>query len=383
MCCCVHSYVSQKMAPKIEPFWEGYITALSDAKYSYSEIIKQCKRRGFSISKKGISNVLNKKGKARTRLIPEGQKQANPRPPTSRTPGVVRKVMSLVSGPNPATQRAIALKLGISRTTVNTIIKQDLKLTKRHKSRVHKLLPRHIAERTTNCRKLHVYERYLAGDKWMFVVTLDEAYVYLSDCNKPRAIYYQPRGEKNFDRWYREAKESFPKGFMVIAGYSYNGKLTIRQVEKNVKVNSAYYQTNVLTPIFREEIPALYGADAIKVWLHQDKASSHTSASTRHFLGEMERETGIHSIPFSDIPVKSPDASPMDFCAFGLLKRALGSRRPRTLTGLWKVCQEEWNKLDTLVLRRSLLHWKLRCRAIVHERGRQIEHHRWWRGGFS
>ena len=116
------------MAPKIEPFWEGYITALSDAKYSYSEIIKQCKRRGFTISKKGVSCVLNKKDNARLGLIPQGKKQANPRPATSCTPEIARKVKSLVSGPNPATQRAIALKLGISITTVDTTVDRDLNL---------------------------------------------------------------------------------------------------------------------------------------------------------------------------------------------------------------------------------------------------------------
>ncbi|GFV15590.1 putative DD41D transposase [Trichonephila clavipes] len=33
----------------------------------------------------------------------------------------------------------------------------------------------------------------------------------------------------------------------------------------------------------------------------------------------------------------------MDFCAFGLLKRALEKWHPRTLNGLWKTVQEEWN----------------------------------------
>lgn len=37
----------------------------------------------------------------------------------------------------------------------------------------------------------------------------------------------------------------------------------------------------------------------------------------------MEQETGICAIPFSNIPMKSPDASPMDFCVFGLLEREL------------------------------------------------------------
>ncbi|KMQ81781.1 transposase, partial [Lasius niger] len=229
---------------------------------------------------------------------------------------MVRKVKALVSGSNPATQRTIAIKLGISLKTVNTIINQDLKLEKLHKSRVHQLLPRHISERRTNSRKL--YENYLAGDRWKFVVTLDEAYVYLSDCNKPRAIYYRPKGEKNFQTWYLECKETFSKGFIIIAGYSYDGKLIIRRVHKNAKVNPAYYQTEVLTPIFRTEVPALYGRDKNRVWVHQDKASSHTSRSTLAFLENMEQETGVHVIPFNNIPVKSPDASPMDFCAIGL-----------------------------------------------------------------
>src|SRR5277367_305194 len=77
------------------------------------------------------------------------------------------------------------------------------------------------------------------------------------------------------------------------------------------------------------------------------RSSSHTSRSTRAFLDQMEQNTGIHYVPFTDIPVKAPDASTMDFCAFGLLKRAFGNRRPRTLNGLcWKACQEGWEKID-------------------------------------
>ena len=155
---------------------------------------------------------------ARIGLIPKGKKQAHPRPATSCTPEVVRKVKALVTGKNPATQRSIAVKLGISQKTVSTIINRDLNLEKRHKSWVHKLLPRHIAERRTNSRKL--YERHLAGDKWKFIVTLDEAYVYLNDMNKPWAIFYRPRGVKNFQNLYTECRESFSKGFMIIQDFA-------------------------------------------------------------------------------------------------------------------------------------------------------------------
>ena len=333
--------------------------------------------RNFSISRFGIQSLLQRNCKNQQNVDDSAPGPSRRRHAPSRTPEVVTKVRRAVTCENPMTQRAIAKRTGVSQSTVYNIIHKNLRLQRRHKGRVHKLLGRHVQERKTNCRKL--YEKYLAGEKWKFVVTLDEAWVYLDNCNKPRAIYYRPIDKQPYQKWAKECRESFSKGFMVIAGYSYKGKLRIRRVGKNVKMNSVYYQTNVLTPLYRTEIPALYGPETGMAWIHQDKASSHTSKTTRSFMNRMQNETGINAIPFEDIPVKSPDASPMDFCAFGLLKRALGKRRPRTLDGLWKACKEEWEQMDMSSLQRSLLQWKLRCRAIVKQAGYQIEHDRSWR----
>ena len=63
------------MPKKIEPFWDGYITALSDARYSYSAIIEMWKKRGLYISKNLICSVVKKKGKAHIGLIPKGEKK--------------------------------------------------------------------------------------------------------------------------------------------------------------------------------------------------------------------------------------------------------------------------------------------------------------------
>ncbi|UYV71844.1 hypothetical protein LAZ67_9000649 [Cordylochernes scorpioides] len=64
-----------------------------------------------------------------------------------------------------------------------------------------------------------------------------------------------------------------------------------------------------------------------------DKATSHTSPSTRQYLDEKKDETGISYIIFKHIPAESPDLAPMDFCAFGLLRTALRSRKPKTEIG--------------------------------------------------
>ena len=42
---------------------------------------------------------------------------------------------------------------------------------------------------------------------------------------------------------------------------------------------------------------------------------NETSKSTVAYLAKEESETGIKCIPFNDMLVKAPDASPMDFCA--------------------------------------------------------------------
>ncbi|GBN22087.1 hypothetical protein AVEN_116096-1 [Araneus ventricosus] len=89
----------------------------------------------------------------------------------------------------------------------------------------------------------------------------------------------------------------------------------------------------------------------------------------------MEQDMGIKTVPFTSIPVKSPDVpSFMNFCAFELLKCVLSKRRPSTLCGLWKAVQEEWNKIPLPILQKELLSRKLRCRKIVKNKGYQPEH---------
>ena len=63
---------------------------------------------------------------------------------------------------------------------------------------------------------------------------------------------------KNICPWFKESKESYPKGFMNLASFSYNGKLKIRKVAKSIKINATYYQEHILTPIFMNDIPLLY-----------------------------------------------------------------------------------------------------------------------------
>ncbi|UYV60750.1 PDE2A [Cordylochernes scorpioides] len=195
-----------------------------------------------------------------------------------------------------------------------------------------------------------------------FQVTTKKSYILSKWVEKSRPI------------WLKECAESYPKGVIVACGISYEGKLKIRKVERNAKINSEYYQNNLLEPKFLNDIPSIYGKQSNKVWFHHDNATSHTSSSTQAYFEDLRQRTGINTIPKNRTPVKSPDLAPMDFCIFGCLKRALGKRHPRTIEGLWKVVKEEWDLLSMTMIRKCLLSWKIKCRSVNKQKGFQIEH---------
>ena len=61
---------------------------------------------------------------------------------------------------------------------------------------------------------------------------------------------------------------------------------------------------------------------------------------------------------------KSPDAAPMDFGIWGILKRRLHKRNVTSVIGLKKALKDEWGKLDQIIINKTLESWPKRCRLI-------------------
>lgn len=350
---------------------EADIKRLSKENYSYRQIKNKLKEEDLVISVSSICRVLKNIGIKRQALSNGEEKPKVRRPPTKRTPSMVRKVQSFVAKRNPMSYRDIRNKTGLGLATISKVIHHDLDLETKNKTKVHKLSEENKKNRKTNCRKL--YEKYLASDRWKYAVTLDEALVYLDDSNRESRICYVNRGETVPESWVFEKDESFKKGFMVVGILTGKGTIPLIRVPSKVKINAQFYVDYVLKPLFTEHLPKLYRNEMDKVFFHHDKASSHTSHLTTRYLEKMKAELGISYIDKEDIPVKTPDASPLDFFGFGYLKQRLGKRRARTLDGIWKISQEEWSKIDVEMIEKTFSSWKRRLRMVVEKDGEHIE----------
>ena len=160
---------------------------------------------------------------------------------------------------------------------------------------------------------------------------------------------------------------------MVIGIITGRGTVPLFKVPAAVKINAQYYVDYVLKPLFTEHLPRLYKRDLHKVFFHHDKATSHTSNLATAYLDQLKNDIGISYIEKQDIPVKSPDGSPLDFFGFGYLKQRLSARKARTLKGVWKICQEEWSHIDRKMIQDVFSAWKRRLRIISTKNGEHIE----------
>lgn len=353
---------------------ETDIKRLSKENYSYSEIKNKLNEENVDISVSTICRILKNVGIRRQAL---NSKQPVPkfrRAPIKRTPEVIKKVKGFVVKENPMSYRDIANETPLSLNTIHKIVHQDISLQTRKKGKVHQLNESHKKNRKTNCRNL--YENYLAGGRCEYAVTLDEAFIYLDDSNKNRSICYVKRGESVPECWIFEKNESFRKGFMIIGIITGRGTVPLFRVPTEVKINAEYYVDFVLRPLFTEHLPRLYPGEMDKVFFHHDKATSHTADLTTEYLDELKADIGITYLEKQDIPVKAPDASPLDFFGFGYLKQRLGQRNAKTLNGIWKAAREEWSLIDLKMIQDVFASWKRRLRMISAKNGEQIEHHK-------
>lgn len=359
------------MAPTVSPRTEVKVKVLCGQGCSGSVIKKRLFCDGKIISLSTIRRIKCDEGKKREFFQKGEPVTPRNRKPRKLTKSVLHKIDTLTSKSDPPSQVSMANSLKVCRKTIYNAIKNKLHKVTRIKPKVHVLNESHIQNRKTNARKL--YREHLAGTKGEFSVTLDEAFFYVQDCATGSDICYVRKGETLPSDWLKVKRESFAEKMMVVGCMTGRGVLPLVFVPPNVKINAEYYIDYVLKPLLEDGVPSLYGEDTSKVFVHHDAATSHTANKTRDYADQLHQKLGITLISKKEIPVKSPDGSPLDFFGFGYLKQKLKARRAKTLDGLRKVLVDEWSKITPTDCENVFKAWKRRLRMISETGGHHIE----------
>ncbi|OQV24836.1 hypothetical protein BV898_01424 [Hypsibius exemplaris] len=274
------------MSRKLDLGLRESILTLVSLKYSSRQIVEALKVRVIVISRKAVANLIRKN------INKEAGKNTAPslvklrRSPKLRTPGLVDPIKKALSGPNPLNSSALSLKYGVSATTVARVISQDLEGKMRKMCLVHALSNKPVKQRLDRGPR---FLRYINGRKWRNFISLDEAWVYLTDVNGIRKIYYEFRGERSPESWTKFWNVSHSRDVVFVAGVCSRRKIVIRFVKPGAKINSEYYIQHALKPLLKNDIRKLFPGELInKVVFHHDSAPAHSFGITQKWLQNSE-----------------------------------------------------------------------------------------------
>lgn len=336
-------------------------------KLSSRKIVEKLTESGFVVSQSTVSRFIRKKCLELQGVSKPVKRLGNQNKRSVRTKQLIKKVKYLINRGDPFTLSQISKRVKTSKTTVRTIISQDLQGVRKKKSRTHALSDKMVAQRL---EKGPEFLKLIWRKKWMNIVTVDEAWVYMTHVNGKRRVYYQFRGERSPESWTKIWKQKHPAGVMFVAGISSRGPTGIYFVPPRTKINAQSYIDLFLKPLFKKDVPRLFGKDAKNVVLHQDSAPAHVARKTYKWLADNR----IKFIPNKKWPSNSPDLSPMDYAINGIFKRRLWLRKARGLQGLKRVMRDEWSKLSVSLCQRVLASWEKRVKMMLDNHGFQIEH---------
>ncbi|CAF4071861.1 unnamed protein product [Rotaria sp. Silwood1] len=190
--------------------------------------------------------------------------------------------------------------------------------------------------------------------KYKNYVSTDEAWFYLDASQGARDIYYVRSNEVPDEVKKIQKNDSHPVAVMIWAGVCASGKTQLHFIEQGATITSEYYIEHILRPFIKYDVPRLFPGNKIKeMVLHHDNAPVIT--------------------PEEWLP-KSPDAAPMDYSIWGILKQRARKHNVSTLNGLKNAIKHEWENLEQDVINNALKEWPKRCRLIYYAQGSHIEH---------
>jgi methylphosphotriester-DNA--protein-cysteine methyltransferase len=333
---------------------------------SGQKIVDQLKNTGIFSSKSTVNRIVKEFYLDQSGVIKPAKRLATQCSPVKRTKELIRKVDRITNKANPPTQRQLAERYGVSRSTIRRILKDDLGAELMRKRKTHALSNKQAQQRLDRGPR---FLQLIGGNKCKYIISLDEAWLSLNDVNGIRGVYYKKTGKPTPPSWTKKWRKKHAKKVMYAAGVCAKGVTDLYFVPPTTKVDRWFFINSILKPIVEKDIPRLYPGEEHKVVLHFDSAGSHTTPEVYAWLDERN----VKYIRKEEWLSNSPDLSPMDFGPNGIFKQILFGKKATGLDGLKRVARQVWAGFPLATCVNTMKSWPGRVKKMIESQGFQIE----------
>lgn len=278
---------------------------------------------------------------------------------------MVRKVKARIERNPRRSSRKMARELNISQRSMRRILQNELKVKPYKLVKGQDLTP---AKKKVRLERAKELLRLHESGSLPNLVFSDEAPFpieqYVNSQND--RIYLPERSAENLELRLAGRTQA-PAMVMVWAAVTADGRSPLVFIERGVKINAEYYREKVLEGALKPWATKHFGR---RRWtFQQDSAPSHKARVNQEWL----KNNIPNFITTLQWPPKSPDANPLDFCAWGILQSMVGSKKYQSVEHLKKALRREWAKVPQVHLRAACDSFIGRLKAIVAAGGGHIE----------
>lgn len=281
---------------------------------------------------------------------------------TVSTPENIERVRAAVERSPRRSLRKHAGALGISRRSLQRIVKGHLHLHPYKMVVAQELKPLDYEERQRSSENILAA---LPPDSVVFFS--DEAHFHLSGCvNKQNMRYWSGTNPRELHQ--RPLHSDRVTVWCALSRVGIIGPYFFEENDRAATVTSARYLNMIQTFFFTE----LEQMNLDDIWFQQDGATAHTARVCMDVLRDRFPGRLISKRGDLNWPARSPDLAPCDFFLWGYLKSIVYNDRPRTLEALKANIQASIQQIPVEMLERVHENFRKRLRQCVECEGRHL-----------
>lgn len=287
------------------------------------------------------------------------------RPRSIRVPARIKRIREKFRRNPQRSVRELAREEAVPRESMRELVNCDLGFRPYRKRKVAGLTQKQKEKRKARCK---ILKKRHAGLSLKKIIFSDEKLFMMEQChNAKNNVVYAASFEAIPRELLSVPRYQNKNSIMVWGGVSERGKLPLVFIEKGVKINSEYYQKEILEPVLKPEAQKLYpNGDWI---FQQDSAPAHASKVNQAWC----QANCPKFISSNEWPPSSPDLNPLDFCIWGTLESKVNKKQHHNFESMKRALVREWDKLSMDVVRAAIKSWPDRLQAVVDAEGGRFE----------